>query len=339
VRAVTFASPWLLLALLVVPLTLAFGLWMERRSAKYAVAFTNLDVLASVATPRRRPLRWLPLALFLFALASASAALARPRAHVAVPSDRATIVLLIDVSGSMRAADVKPSRLGAAQAAMDVFADKVPKSVKIGLVSFSSSADELVIPTTDRSILHEGIDLLVPEAGTAIGDGLGLAVQVAKTTLGAVRKNKHGKIPAAIVLLSDGAQTRGVLTPLQGAARAKSAGIRVFTVALGTKNGTLGFGGGPYGGYGLGGGGPFGGPGRFPVRPDPVTLAAIARVTDGKTYQAKTASKVQDVYKQLGASIATRTKPHEITSWFAGAAALLLFGALGLARVTGERLP
>jgi Ca-activated chloride channel family protein len=339
VRAVTFASPWLLFALLVVPLTLAFGLWMERRSAKYAVAFTNLDVLASVATPRRRPLRWLPLALFLFALASASAALARPRAHVAVPSDRATIVLLIDVSGSMRAADVKPSRLGAAQAAMDVFADKVPKSVKIGLVSFSSSADELVIPTTDRSILHEGIDLLVPEAGTAIGDGLGLAVQVAKTTLGAVRKNKHGKIPAAIVLLSDGAQTRGVLTPLQGAARAKSAGIRVFTVALGTKNGTLGFGGGPYGGYGLGGGGPFGGPGRFPVRPDPVTLAAIARVTDGKTYQAKTASKVQDVYKQLGASIATRTKPHEITSWFAGAAALLLFGALGLARVTGERLP
>jgi Ca-activated chloride channel homolog len=113
----------------------------------------------------------------------------------------------------------------------------------------------------------------------------------------------------------------------------------VFTVALGTKNGTLGFGGGPYGGYGFGG--TFGGQGqgRFPVRPDPATLAAIARVTDGQSYQAKTASKVQDVYKQLGASIATRTKPHEITSWFAGAAALLLFGALGLARVTGERLP
>jgi len=339
VRAVTFAYPWLLLALVVVPLTLAFGLWMERRSAKYAVAFTNLDVLASVATPRRRPLRWLPLLLFLLALASASAALARPRARVAVPSDRATIVLLIDVSGSMRAADVKPSRLGAAQIAMDLFADKVPQGVKIGLVSFSSSADELVIPTTDRSILHEGIDLLVPEAGTAIGDGLGVAVQVAKSTLGPVRKNKDGKVPAAIVLLSDGAQTRGLLTPMQGAARAKDAGIRVFTVALGTKNGTLGFGGGPYGGYGFGG--TFGGQGqgRFPVRPDPATLAAIARVTDGKTYQAKTASKVQDVYKQLGASIATRTKPHEITSWFAGAAALLLFGALGLARVTGERLP
>jgi Ca-activated chloride channel family protein len=338
VRAVTFGSPWFLLALLVVPATLAFGLWVERRHAKYAVAFTNLDVLASVATPQRRPLRWLPLLLFLLALASASAALARPRAHVAVPSDRATIVLLIDVSGSMRAADVKPSRLGAAQAAMDLFVDKVPKPVKIGLVSFSSSADLLVIPTTDRSILHEGIDLLVPEAGTAIGDGLGLAVQVARSTLGPVRKNKEGKIPAAIILLSDGAQTRGVLTPLQGAAKAKNAGIRVFTVALGTKNGTLGFGGGPFGGSGYGNG-PFNSQGRFPVRPDPLTLAAIARATGGKTFQAKTASKVQGVYKQLGASIATKTKPHEITSWFVGVAALLLFGSLGLARVTGERLP
>jgi Ca-activated chloride channel homolog len=339
VRAVTFASPWFLLVLLVVPAMLAFGLWIERRRANYAVAFTNLDVLASVATPRRRPWRWLPVLLFLLALASASAALARPRAHVAVPSDRATIVLLIDVSGSMRAADVKPSRLGAAQAAMDLFVDKVPKPVKIGLVSFSSSADLLVIPTTDRSILHEGIDLLVPEAGTAIGDGLGLAVQVARSTLGPVRKNKEGKIPAAIILLSDGAQTRGVLTPLQGATKARNAGIRVFTVALGTKNGTLGFGSGPFGGYGFGGGGPFNGQGRFPVRPDPVTLAAIARTTGGKTFQARTASKVQSVYKQLGASIATKTQPHEITSWFVGLAALLLFGSLGLARVTGERLP
>jgi Ca-activated chloride channel homolog len=337
-RAVTFQSPWFLLALLVVPAMLAFGLWLERRRAKYAVAFTNLDVLASVVVRRRRPWRWLPVLLFLLALASASAALARPRARVAVPSDRATIVLLIDVSGSMRAADVKPSRLGAAQSAMDLFVDKVPKPVKIGLVSFSSSADLLVIPTTDRSILHEGIDLLVPEAGTAIGDGLGLAVQVARSTLGRVPKNKQGKIPAAIILLSDGAQTRGVLTPLQGAAKARDAGIRVFTVALGTKNGTLGFGGGPFGGYGFGPG-PLNGQGRFPVRPDPVTLAAISRLTGGKTYQARTSSKVQSVYKQLGASIATKSKPHEITSWFAGIAALLLFGALGLARVTGERLP
>ena len=332
----SFVWPWLLAALVAVPLVLLLALWFDRRRSKYAVAFTNLDVLASVATARRRPWRWVPLALFLLALASASAALARPKTKIAVPSDRATIVLLVDVSGSMRASDVKPTRLGAAQAAMGIFADKVPKGVKIGLVSFSSSPDLLVIPTTDRTILHEGVDLLVPEAGTAIGDGLGEAVQVARTALAGVPKNKDGRLPAAIVLLSDGAQTRGVLTPLQGAARARNAGIRVFTVALGTKNGTLGgLGGGPFGGLG----GPFNGQSRFPVRPDPVTLAAIAHATGGQTYVAKTASKVQNVYKQLGASIATRSTTREISSWFVGIAALLLLASLGAARVTGERIP
>src|SRR3954454_13544268 len=254
----TFGWPWLLLALVIVPITLAFALWLERRRARYAVAFTNLDLLASVASPRRALRRWIPLVLFLLALASASAALARPRAKVSVPAGRATVVLLVDVSGSMRAADVKPTRLGAAQAAMATFADKVPKGVKVGLVSFSTGPNLLVIPTTYRTILHEGIDLLAPEAGTAIGDGLELAVQTVKQSVGDAPRSKDGKIPGAIVLLSDGAQTRGTLTPLQGAALARNAGIRVFTVALGTNNGTLdpgafgfGFGGGGGGGLGF----------------------------------------------------------------------------------------
>jgi Ca-activated chloride channel family protein len=192
--------------------------------------------------------------------------------------------------------------------------------------------------------LHEGIDLLVPEAGTAIGDGLGMAVQVVKTTLAGARKAKDGKVPGAIVLLSDGAQTRGTLTPLDGAARARDAGVRVFTVALGTRNGTLGFGGGPFGGYGLGGGFNGGGGGgnggrRFPVRPDPATLAAIARETDGKTFEAKSASRVESIYKQLGSSIAQRQVDREISSWFVGAAALLLVAALAASRVVGARLP
>ncbi len=340
----TFSSPWFLAALVLVPLVLGLALWLDRRRARYTVAFTNLDVLATVATTRRRPLRWLPLALFLLALAAASTALARPNAKVSVPSDKATIVLLVDVSGSMRAADVKPTRLGAAQKAMSAFADKVPRGVRLGLVSFSSDPDLLVIPTTDRSVLHEGIDLLVPEAGTAIGDGLGMAVQVVKTTLAGAPKAKDGKVPGAIVLLSDGAQTRGTLTPLDGAARARDAGVRVFTVALGTKNGTLGFGGGPFGGYGLGGGFNGGGGGgngnrRFPVRPDPVTLAAIARETDGKTFEARSASKVESIYKQLGSSIAQRQVNREISSWFVGAAALLLLSSLAAAKLTGARLP
>lgn len=334
----SFASPWLLLALLIVPAVLALALWLDRRRARYAVAFTNLELLASVATPRRPWRRWVPLALFLLALAAASTALARPKASVSVPASRATIVLLVDVSGSMRAADVKPTRLGAAQNAMGAFADRVPKGVKIGLVSFSTGPDLLVIPTTDRTILHEGIDLLSPEAGTAIGDGLGLAVQTVKASVGDAPRSKDGKIPGAIVLLSDGAQTRGELTPLQGAALARNAGIRVFTVALGTNNGTLDPGAFGFG-FGGGGGGGLGFNRRFPVRPDPVTLAAIARATDGQTFRAESASKVQQVYKQLGGSIAHKAASREVSSWFAGAAALLLLLSLGSARVTGERLP
>ena len=333
----SFASPWLLLVLLIVPATLALALWLDRRRARYAVAFTNLELLASVAGTRRSWRRWAPLALFLLALAAASTALARPKASVSVPASRATVVLLVDVSGSMRAADVKPTRLGAAQNAMGAFADRVPKGVKIGLVSFSTGPDLLVIPTTDRKILHEGIDLLSPEAGTAIGDGLGLAVQTVKTSVGDAPRSKDGKIPGAIVLLSDGAQTRGELTPLQGAALARNAGIRVFTVALGTNNGTL-----DPGAFGFGFGGGGGGQGftrRFPVRPDPVTLAAIARATDGKTFRAESASKVQSIYKQLGASIAHKAGTREVSSWFAGIAALLLLLSLGSARITGERLP
>lgn len=332
----TFASPWLLFALLLVPATLLAALWFERRRARYAVAFTNLDVLASVAEKRRPWRRWVPLALFLLALAAAAVALARPRATVAVPANRATVVLLVDVSGSMRAADVKPTRLGAAQNAMAAFVDHVPKSVKVGLVSFSTGPNLLVVPTTDRTVLHEGIDLLAPEAGTAIGDGLQMAVQTVKASVGDAPRARDGKIPGAIVLLSDGAQTRGILTPLQGAAKARNAGIRVFTIALGTDHGTLGFNGGF--GFGFGNGG--GGPGRrFPVRPDPVTLAAIARETDGKTYRAKSASKVENIYKQLGQSIAHRPAKREISSWFVGGAALLLLLSVGGARLTGERLP
>ena len=333
----TFASPYLLPLLLVVPAVVLFVWWLERRRARYAVAYTNLDLLASVVEQRRR--RWqsfIPLALFLLALAVASAAVARPQKTVQETNDRATVVLLVDVSGSMRASDVKPTRLLAAAHAMSLFAGKVPKKVKIGLISFSTGPDILVPPTTDRPLLQEGIELLEPEGGTAIGDGLGVAVQVVQSAVGDVKKGKDGKIPGAIVLLSDGAQTRGDLTPLQGADRAKRAGVRVFTVALGTNHGTLGagvLGGGAFGG------GLFGGSGRFNVRPDPVTLAAIARDTDGTTFRAKSADKVEQVYKQLGKSIARRPVQREISSWFAGAAALLLLGSLGASRAMGGRLP
>ncbi len=325
----SFGSPLLLLVTAVVPATLALALWLERRRSRHAVAFTNLDLLASVVPARRPWRRWVPLAVFLLALVAASAAVARPRAVLRKPASQATVVLLVDVSGSMRAADVKPTRLGAAQTAMHEFADHVPGSVRLALISFSNGPDVLVPPTTDRGVLREGIDLLAPDSGTAIGDGLGIAVRVARAAVGNAPRGRGGKVPAAIVLLSDGAQTRGTLTPLQAAAMAKAAGIRVFTVALGTDHGVLTF---PALGAGFGAR-------SFPVKPDPVTLAAIARATDGQAFRAQSAARVSEVYRELGASIVTQRSVREISSWFAGAAALLLLASLGLARATGERLP
>jgi Ca-activated chloride channel homolog len=337
VRAVSLQWPLALLALLTVPLVVAAALWLDRRRARYAVSFTNLAVLASVVPPHRRRRAWIPLVLFLLALTCASVALARPKASTSVAAQQATIVLLVDVSGSMRAADLKPTRLGAAQAAMQAFMRKVPGRFKVGLVSFSTEPNVLVAPTTDRALMAEGIDSLVPEAGTAIGDGLAVAVSVTRAAVGpGARRGKTGFLPAAIVLLSDGAQTRGTLQPLEGAALAHRAGIPVFTVALGTNHGVLRFGGG-FPGFNPGGLPNF--RRGFAVRPDPTTLRAIARATGGRAYTAKSAARVEEIYKGLGSRLVRRHSTREISSWFVGGAALLLLGSLGAARLTAEPLP
>ena len=329
-RPVTFASPWFLWTLLAVPIVLVAALLFERRRARYTVAFTNLDLLAQIATRPRRVRRYLPLALFLLALAAASVALARPRAQVSVPSDRATVVLVVDVSGSMRADDIKPTRLQAAAHAMSVFASKVPKGVRIGLVSFSSDPNILVMPTTDRSTLQEGIDLLQPEGGTAIGDALFVAVQTVHAALGDAPRNKDGKVPGAIVLLSDGAQTR---VADAAAGRRQGEGGRHPHLHRGARDEPR-----------------HARPGKLRLLrrilqsavPGPAgsaTLAAIAKDTDGTTFQAKSASSVDQIYRRLGGSIAHHTVTREISSWFVGAAALLCLLAVGAARLTAGRLP
>jgi Ca-activated chloride channel family protein len=323
-----FKSPLFLLALLAVPAALAYALAVDRRRARYPVAFTNLDVLASVVEERRSWRRFVPLALFLLALALASAAMARPRTHLTVPEDNATVVLVVDVSGSMRANDVEPTRLDAAISAMRTFLDQLPKRFKVGLVAFSSEPEVLAEPTRDRQTVRESLSYLQPEAGTAIGDGLDVAVKLAQSSLtqeGVVRK-PNGDVPAAIVMLSDGAQNRGRLQPLQSAQKAKDAGIKVFTVALGTPEGVVSFGFGLF-------------VNSIPVPPDPQTMRAIARATGGKTFTAQSSTKLSNVYRALGSSIGRRTELREITSWFAAGAAVLLLGALGAGRALEGRLP
>jgi Ca-activated chloride channel homolog len=294
---VTFERPLLLLTLLLVPLAVVLYVLAERRRMRYAITFTNLDVLASVVDgPYRR--RFVPLALFLLALAALCIGMARPQHMTLVPKDRATVILVVDVSRSMQAKDVKPSRIGAAAAAVRTFLDRVPDRLQVGLIAFAGDPAVAAPPTTNHDLVRKSLDTIqwFPSfGGTAIGDALAAAVKLGQQAVSGESGNLASATTAApntqtrglvsILFLSDGAQTRGDLEPLQGADLAKQAGIPVYTVALGTPDGTLDFGAG--GGYS--GGAPFGGR-RVPVPPDPDTLRAIANRTGGEFFNAQSAT-------------------------------------------------
>ena len=319
----TFASPLLLLSLLVVPATLVFLVVVRKRPSRHAVAFTNVDLLADLTGPRRGRRHWIPVALLLVALAAAAVATARPAVRLSSPVDNATIVLLVDVSGSMQAADVEPTRLDAAAAAMRTFIDRLPRHARVGLVQFSTEPEVLASPTTDHGFIRESLGYLAPEAGTAIGDGVAAAVKLVQRSLterGVVRLPGR-PVPAAIVLLSDGSQNQGFLLPLAGAAQAQAAGIKVDTIALGTPHGAL---------FVLGQ--------RQEVPPDPATMRAIARATGGSMFAARDSRGLQDIYNSLGRSVGQQSQRREITSWFAAGAALVLLGAVGLGRAWGSAL-
>ncbi len=342
----SFARPLLLLTLLVVPAVSALYLLVERRRARYAVRYTNLELLASLASgvPWRR---YVPPTIFLLALATISVALARPHVRTLVASDSATVILVIDDSGSMQADDVKPTRLAAAQDAVRAFLDEVPSRVRVGLIVFSGEPQVATPPTNDHALVRAAVDAFgqFPGfGGTAIGDALAAAVQLAQqsappanptpTTTGqtiAFRLAAPAPAPVqgppvSILFLSDGSQTRGDLQPLDGAARAKAAGIPVFTIALGTPEGTLTR--------------TFGGVTRtISVPPDPATLNAIATSTGGTFFAARSATAVKSAYARLGSQIGRRPGTREVTALFLAAAAALLAGAIILSTFWAPRLP
>jgi Ca-activated chloride channel family protein len=333
----SFGHPILLLTLLAIPLAVGLYALLERRRMRYAVTFTNIEVLASVAGGRSLR-RYVPPALFLVALALLCVALARPRRHTLVASDKATVILVVDVSGSMHATDVKPTRLGAAQAAVRTFLDHVPSRLRIGLIAFSSEPQVAAPPSTDRDVVRQSLDELdffQAYGGTAIGDALAAAVQLGQKTVRgqgpqtiAYTVSKPSPL-VSILFLSDGKQTRGSLTPLSGAQRAKNAGIPVYTVALGTPNGVLTR---PFG---------FGGvaPTRIPVPPDPATLSAIARLTGGKFFNAQSSGALQSAYRELGSKLGRVPGSKEVTNEAVALAALALLAAGILAALWSPRLP
>lgn len=355
-----FGHPLLLLTLLVLPLAWLGWRLASRRRMRYAVRFTNVEVLAGVVGTRSR-LRFVAPALLALALATLCVAVARPHVSGLAPSDKGAVILVLDVSGSMQAEDVKPTRLAAAQRAIHIFLDKVPDRVRVGLVLFAGTPVVATPPTTDHDLVGRAVDSagdVNPFGGTAIGDALAAAVRLGREvagtekgkqalggarTLAAETETTSPQSPVTILFLSDGHQNRGDLQPLQGAARAKAAGFPVYTVALGTTGNTTlrGRGGGNGGGFFYGGGtAPGGGfTGANGLAPDPTTLRAIATRTGGKFFRAKTAGDVQAAYSRLGATLGRAPERVEITADLVAGAVLLVVLA-GLASMFwAPRLP
>jgi Ca-activated chloride channel homolog len=354
-------SPWMLLGL--VALLLAAGIWKlaERRRMRYAVRYTNLDVLAAVA-PERSWRRVVPVALFGLALASLLVGLARPHVERTLLKDRATVILVIDTSRSMQADDVKPTRLAAAQEAARTFLDEAPDDLRVALVVFAGEAQVATPPTTDHELVRTSIDTIdsfLLFGGTAIGDALQTATELGERAVGEPPRGEEiafrtappstrslaqaqapgqaacaEESPASILFLSDGSQTRGILQPLEGADLAREACIPVFTVALGTPEGTI-----DRGGFGFG---PTpGSPSseRIPVPPDPETLRAIAEMTGGEFTEARTADVLRTSYENLGSRLGREQGESEITFLFVALAALLLLAAGAASALVAPRLP
>ena len=247
---VSFLWPLGLLALLVVPLAAAAYWFVDRRPSRYALAFPNLEVLAGVADEGRWRRR-IPAALFLLALVAALLAIARPQVNTLVDREQATVVLAVDTSGSMVAEDVRPTRLRAAQRAVGTFLDKLPPKFRVGM-AFAAEAEVVAPVTTNRAPVRDAVQFLSPLRGTAIGDAVARAAELAQEATGvppaveisgfdfglASSYTDDGSgPPAAVLFLSDGFQTAGTRAPLEGAARAEELGIPVYTIALGTDQG------------------------------------------------------------------------------------------------------
>ena len=302
----SFSEPIRLLALLALPLLGLVWFAARRRRARFAVRHPGLASLAVPRTARWRQI--VPLALLAASTVALSAAFAKPQRTVHVPIEKASVVLVSDESGSMQATDVSPSRLEAAQSAARSFLGEAPSQLLVGFTGFSSSVQSNVAPTTDRDDVRSAIDGLHAEGGTATGDALSAALDQL-----ASRKGSDGKTaPAAIVLLSDGATTDGS-DPLDAATRARQLGIPVYTVALGTAEGTVTLPDGR----------------MLAVPPDPQTLEQIAENSGGRAYSAEDASTLSSVYRDLGSKIGTRREKRAATSGFVGGGLILLLGGLG----------
>ncbi len=306
----SFAWPAALTALIALPFLIRWYVGAQHRRTRLAAAFTTEPLRPSVAPHGPRWRRHAPMAVLLVALAALIAAAARPQRSVAVPVTDGAVILADDVSSSMAATDVAPSRIGAAARAANRFLDSVPTSIRVGLLVFNQTPRLLQSPTSDRALTRSALEGLMAQGHTAIGD----AINRSLTVLRSLRAANGKRPPGAIVLLSDGTSTNGA-DPLTAARSAAALHIPIYTVAVGTGRGTIRIWRG----------------GRMvpvPVPLDGSELAQIATLSRGKAFTAGDAGSLTAVYTHLAAQLGHKHVNHEITASFAGAGlVLLLFGS------------
>ena len=320
VTAFAFQTPLWLLTLGVVPIAVLAYLALQRRRRGAALRFASLATLASVAPASPGWRRHLPPALLALALLALALALARPEATFSVPRERASVMLVTDSSGSMAAQDVDPDRLTAARDAASAFLDEVPAKIRVGLVAFSSTAAVLQTPTADRAAVRDALGTIQPGGGTATGDG----IEAGLRALNAQNQNRSAseRIPGVIVLLSDGKATSGA-DPIGVAEEARRSRVPIYTIALGTQEGTIITPDGQ----------------ELNVPPDLEALRGIARLSGGRFFDAPSKDALETAYSDLGSRLGTEPETREVTSLFAGAALVLLLAGAGLGLLWFGRVP
>jgi Ca-activated chloride channel family protein len=318
---VSFAEPTLLIGLVLIPLAALAYLAMGRRKRRDAVAFASPALVPNLLTGRPGFRRHVPPLLLLGALTAMVIALARPQHTVAAPERAATVMMVTDVSGSMNATDVQPSRLAAAVRAANRLTDKLPDTFRLGLVTFSNFAEQRAAPSTDRTPVRSALDRLTAVGGTAMGLGLQRALEAARAPVPDASGTGTRRLPAVLVLLSDGKDTQGGVSPLEIAQRARAARIPIYAIALGTLDGEVQV------------QDSFGFTQRLRVPPDTETLKQVAKISGGRFFAVADGAKLESIYANLGTRLSSKQAEEEVTVAFAGGALVLLLfgGALSMA--------
>ena len=306
-----FASPALLWAVALIPVLAAGYVVLERRRRAAERAFATDAMRPNVAPVYPGWRRHIPAVVLLAGMLVLSLAVARPRADAKVPRERATVVLALDASRSMESRDVDPSRIAAARKAARAFVDDLPARFKIGVVSFARSPEVLSHPTSDRVALRAALGQLDTTLGTSIGDALVKALELRPPASGG------RQVPMIVVLLSDGNNKGGEVTPSAAAEAARADHVRVFTISFGRGDG--------------------GSSGEPPV--DAATLRELARRTGGRFYSAPSGTALEAVLDSLGSEVAYVNGSKEVTATFVGAGLALLVAAGGLAALWFNRVP